>query len=617
MAAVPMRSLLACALALTLSFFQETPVSQPRFADGRAQAVYAATDIVRQNVWVEVAGLDSDRDGVDDRIRIEIHRPAATDRGVKLPVVLNASPYAGGMMPYPRHDLNVALFVPGRTVPRQLIDNDRPPPPQPVARYDGTEPPIRAMRASGYEAYFLPRGFIFAYADSLGTGSSTGCPTIGGPEENLAMKSVVDWFNGRARGFDESGHPAAATWTTGATAMIGVSYEGTLPINAAVTGVDGLKAIVPIAGVTSYYDHRRSFGTVINSFPVQGPDADTLFTNILSRKHPEACAYMHDRILAGEDRETGDYNAFWDARNYVKDAARIKAAVLIEQGLNDFNVKPRNAARFWAALQQAHVPSKIWWHQGPHGDRANSANQQAWLDTLNRFWSHFLFGVDNDVMSGPLALVEREDHQWVPYATWPVPGSADVRLSLVSARGAAAGQLAVAAASARSAASDESFTDDASMSAEELAAALESPHRLVYQTPPLASPVHLSGVPSVSLRLSINAPAAIVSAMLVDYRAADKLFIVTRGWADPQNREALDRTVPVIPGTPYTIRFELQPHDYVFATGSRIGLVVLSSDQLFTLHPPAGTRLSLTASESFAIIPVVGGASAVSSAVRR
>jgi X-Pro dipeptidyl-peptidase len=607
-----MRPLLAIALVLPLALRQDAPVPQPRFADGRAQPVYSATDIVRQNVWVEVAGLDSDRDGLNDRIRVEIHRPAATDRGVKLPIVLNASPYAGGMMPYPRHDLNVDLFVPGRT-PRAPTPPETPPPA--TVKYDGTEAPVRAMRASGYEAYFLPRGFIFAYADSLGTGSSTGCPTIGGPEENLAMKAVIDWFNGRARGFDESGRPVAASWTTGATAMIGVSYEGTLPINAAVTGVEGLKAIVPIAGVSSYYDHRRSFGAVINSYPVQGTDADTLFTNILSRKHSEVCAYMHDRILAGEDRETGDYNAFWDARNYVKDAGRIKAAVLIEQGLNDFNVKPRNAARFWAALQEAHVPSKIWWTQGPHGDRANTANQQAWQDTLNRFWSHFLFGIDNGVMDEPLALVERENHEWVPYATWPIPGSAAVRMNLVAAAGAQPGQLT--AASARSASSEESFTDDANVSADDLAAAPDSAHRLLYLTPPLASSVHLSGVPSVSLRLTFDAPAAIVSAMIVDYRASDKPFIVTRGWADPQNRDALDRTTPVVPGTPYAIRFELQPHDYVFAAGSRIGLMILASDQLFTLHPPAGRRVTINTGESFATIPVVGGQSSVAAAVRR
>ena len=73
----------------------------------------------------------------------------------------------------------------------------------------------------------------------------------------------------------------------GATAMIGSSYVGTLPIGAASLGVEGLKAIVPIAGVSSYYDHRRSYGTVINSYPMAGTDADTLF----------------ERALAGDDHE--------------------------------------------------------------------------------------------------------------------------------------------------------------------------------------------------------------------------------------------------------------------------------------------------------------------------
>ena len=116
------------------------------------------------------------------------------------------------------------------------------------------------------------------------------------------MKAIIDWFNGQGKAFDADGQPATASWTTGATAMIGTSYDGTLPIGAATLGVDGLKAIVPIAGVSSYYDHRRSYGLVINSFPMVGTDADTLFDNILSRKYPEACAYMRDRIARDKDR---------------------------------------------------------------------------------------------------------------------------------------------------------------------------------------------------------------------------------------------------------------------------------------------------------------------------
>jgi X-Pro dipeptidyl-peptidase len=594
-----MRVIIATVVLLLLAADQG---EGPRFVDGLAQPVFEIQDAIRHNVWVEIAGLDSDRDGANDRIRLQVHRPAATDRGIRLPVVLMASPYTGGTLPYPRHDMDVALHVPDPLA--APTRPPAPPPPPAMPPYDGTDPPIREIRVSGYESYFLPRGFIFAYANSLGTGHSTGCPTIGGVEENLAIKAAIDWFNGRARAFDADGRVVQASWTTGATAMIGTSYDGTLPIGAAALGVDGLKAIVPIAGVSSYYDHRRSYGTVINSYPVMGTDADTLFDNILSRKHPEACAYMRDRIAREKDRETGDYNAFWDERNYVKDAGRFRAAVLISHGLNDFNTKPRHAARLWAALKAHKVPATIWWHQGGHGDRINQVRQAAWRDALNRFWTRYLFGVDNGAPAGPKAVVERENNEWVEYADWPVPGASRAIVSLVPSGAAASGRLAIERAK-QPGTIEQSFVDDSSVDAADLAAASQSPHRLLYQTPPLSAPVHVSGVPEVSLQLSFSAPAAIVSAMLIDYRVASAPFIVTRGWADPQNRESISRTLPVVPGRSYTIAFELQPHDYIFPAGSRIGLMVLSADRLFTLRPPPGTRLTLRPGESQLVLPVV------------
>jgi X-Pro dipeptidyl-peptidase len=605
-----MRILLLAAILLALQL--PAPVTTPQFEGGLAQPVFTGQPVVRHNVWVEVPDVDTDRDGVHDRIRVQISRPGATERGTKLPVILVASPYSGGTRPYPQHDVNVALFVPGAA---PVIS---PPPAPPPARegtpYFGNEPPIRDLAASGYQAYFLPRGFIFADANSLGTGHSTGCPTIGGIEENLAMKAVIDWFNGAGRAYDIEGKPATAYWTTGATAMIGTSYGGTLPIGAASLGVDGLKAIVPIAGVSSYYDHRRSYGTVINSFPTIGTDADTLFDNILTRRYPEACAGMRERIARGKDRETGDYNAFWDERNYVKEAARFKTAVLISHGLNDFNVKPRHAARLWAALKTHKVPAKIWWHRGGHGDRAHRTRQAVWRDTLNRFWSHHLFGVENGAMDGPRAVIERENNAWIEYRDWPVPGAraTTVRFS----PGTLANGIGRLAVQKPPPGAIEVIVDDASIDADALVAAPQSPHRLLYQSPALAAPVHVSGIPSVSLRMSFDRPAAIVSAMVVDFKAAGEPVIVTRGWADPQNRESISTTTSIVPGSVYSIAFELQPHDYIFPAGSRIGLVLLSSDRLFTLRPPPGTQLTLHASESTLTLPVVGGEQAFVAASR-
>ena len=604
--------LIAVVAAAALAPQSATPALAPRFEGGLAQPVFAGQPVIRHNVWVEVPNLDSDRDGVNDRIRVQISRPDATERGAKLPIILVASPYSGGTRPYPQHDINVPLYVPASTpVSRAPL----PLPPIGATRPSfGNEPPIRDLAASGYQAYFLPRGFIFADANSLGTGHSTGCPTIGGNEENLAMKAVIDWFNGRGKAWDVDGKPVTASWTTGATGMIGTSYVGTLPIGAASLGVDGLKAIVPIAGVSSDYDHRRSYGTVINSFPMIGTDADTLFDNILSRQHPEACAYMRERLARNKDRETGDYNAFWDERNYVKDAAKFKAAVLISHGLNDFNVKPRHAARLWAALKTHNVPARIWWNQGGHGDRANSARQAVWRDTLNQFWTHYLFGVPNGATSAAKAVVERENNTWIDYTDWPVPGARPTPLRFAAPSDAnTIGPLGLTGSNQ---ATTELIVDDSSIDASDLVAASKSPSRLVYQTAPLTTPVHISGISSVSLRLSFDKPAAIVTAMLVDYKAGAAPFIITRGWADPQNRESISRTTPIVPGVAYTIAFELQPHDYVFQPGSRIGLVLLSSDRLFTLRPPPGTRLTVHTAQSSLLLPIVGGGQALQAATK-
>jgi X-Pro dipeptidyl-peptidase len=603
-----MRPLIALA-ALALLQTPAAPAKAPVFVDGLAQPVFVGQEVLRHSVWIEIPGLDTDHDGLVDRIRVQINRPAVTDHGMKLPIVLIASPYSGGTLPYPRHDITGELYVPGLTKPTaSSVPSASSGSSVSLAKpYNGAEPPIGAIKSGGYESYFLPRGFIFAYANSLGTGHSTGCPSIGARDENLAIKAAIDWFNGKGKGFDETGAPVQATWTTGATTMIGTSYDGTLPIGAATLGVDGLKAIVPIAGVSSYYDHRRSYGLVINSNPQVGTDADTLFDNILSRKYPEACAAARERIARDKDRETGDYNAWWHERNYVKDVTpRMRTAVLISHGLNDFNVKPRHAARFWAALQANTVPSKIWWNQGGHGDRANSARQAVWRDTLNRFWSHYLFGQDNGWEKTATVVVERENNVWVDYPTWPVPGATKTTLKLTPGANGAAGMLGLDRATGSSA--PQVIVDDSSIDANELVAAAASPNRLIYQTAPLTAPVHMSGIPEVSLQLSFDKPAAIVSAMVVDYRATGAPFIVTRGWADPQNRESIERTTPVVPGQSYTISFELQPHDYIFAAGSRIGIVVLSSDRLFTLRPPPGTRLTLDAGRSSVTLPIVGGA---------
>lgn len=605
-------------VAACVTLLEAAPARAQQFIDGLAQPVFdvSGANLITHNVWVQIPDLDTDRDGINDRIRVQIRRPAVTETGVRLAVVLVASPYSGGTRPFPTYDIHIPLYEPGKPGHDNDEPPDDPPPPfDPPPPYDGTNPPINTLSASPYQSYFLPRGFIFANAQSLGTGHSTGCPTIGGIEESLGMKAVIDWFNGIGNAHDQNGNSVTAYWTTGATTMIGVSYDGTLPIAAASTGVEGLKSIVPIAGVSSYYDHRRSYGGIMMSNPTLGTDADTLFDNVLTRRFPEVCAYMRDQIVQGMDRLTGDYNEWWHERNYVQYVGNFRASVLISHGLNDLNTKPRMFARLWKALTDHNVPRKIWLNTGGHGDGANSgARQAAWRDMLNRFWSHTLYGVESGALDGPKAAVQRSSTVWADYDDWPVPGATATTLNLAPSGDNTAGRLQLAP-TRHGKPVFEVIVDNFAVDATVLAAAAQSPHRLLYKTEPLVVPMHISGIPFVALRMSFNAPAAIVSAMLIEYRANGTGAIITRGWADPQNRKSLSETFAIHPGSKYEIAFELQPHDHVFPAGSRIGLMLLSTDRLFTLRPPPGAELTLDTTKSTLILPVVGGAEAFGAAV--
>ncbi len=63
---------------------------------------------------------------------------------------------------------------------------------------------------SSLDNYYVPRGYAVVLGESIGTFNSDGCPTVGDRVETLGTKAVIDWLNGRARGFDEAGNRVTA-----------------------------------------------------------------------------------------------------------------------------------------------------------------------------------------------------------------------------------------------------------------------------------------------------------------------------------------------------------------------------------------------------------------------
>jgi X-Pro dipeptidyl-peptidase len=229
----------------------------------------------------------------------------------------------------------------------------------------------------------------------------------------------------------------------------------------------------------------------------------------------------------------------------------------------------------------------------------------------NRWFDHYLFGVDNDVESEPRATVQREDGAYTQEADWPAPGTSNATLELGSGSRTAPGTLSAK----RKSAVPQPFTDrgreldtdDVLIQSPDTA----NPNRLVYRTAALTRDVRMSGTPWVTLRMSVdNRTAANLTAVLVDY-GAGSTEMVTRGWLDPQNRNSLTRSDRVEPGERYTMRWDLQPDDHVFRAGHRIGLVVVSTDHDYTIRPRPGTQLTLAPNASEVSLPVVGGAAAL------
>jgi X-Pro dipeptidyl-peptidase len=323
------------------------------------------------------------------------------------------------------------------------------------------------------------------------------------------------------------------------------------------------------------------------------------------------CRFMHDYLLDEQDRVTGDYSAFWAARDYLGKVDRIDASVFVVHGLNDFNVKTKAFAEWWYRLAANGVERKIWLHNGGHGG-PGGAGATAYRTQQNRWFDHYLFGVPNGIQGEPKATVQREDGSYSNEADWPAPGTSNATLEVGSGSRTAPGTLSAE----RKSAVPQPFTDrgreldtdDVLIQAPDTA----NPNRLVYRTAALARDVRLSGTPWVTLRMSVdNRTAANLTAVLVDYGPGGTARMVTRGWMDPQNRNGLTRSDRVEPGEPYTMRWDLQPDDHVFQAGHRIGLVVVSTDHDYTIRPKPGTRLTLSPSHSKVSLPVVGGAGAL------
>ncbi|MBT8245059.1 Xaa-Pro dipeptidyl-peptidase [Winogradskyella sp.] len=599
------KTALVFALAFSiLSFSQKS--ATPVFENGEAQIVEAFNnqkDWLRHDLWVETE-FDTDGDGKIDRMHVSVTRPKQTEtEGLKLPVIYVTSPYFSG----------VAADAPGTmwNVKHELgeIGEERF---HPEVKRRGKRPII----SNSHIKKWVSRGYIVVHSSSPGTGLSDGAPTIGGPNEELAPKSVIQWLTGKNKGYTErnGNEEVKAYWSTGKVGMTGTSYNGTLPLAAATTGVDGLEVIIPIAPNTSSYHYYRSNGLVRSPGGYLGEDIDVLYDFVHSGDEDKR-AYNNKTVRDtelknGMDRQTGDMNDFWYNRDYLPKMKNMKAAMLMSHGFNDWNVMPEHSYRIYMKAKEMGLPTAIYYHQQGHGGPPPTS-------MMNKWFTKYLHGIENGIEDEEYkAYIVREyDNRLEPkaYKDYPNPEAKDVTLNLTSG-GNKIGGLTTSKGNKTT----EKLIDDVSFTWKDLAKSDNSQNRLLYVSQPLKEDIHISGVPKISIRLSSNKPSAnltvyLLSLPLENGKITDDL--ITRSWADPKNYKSITDEEDLKLGKFYTVNFDLQPDDQVIRKGQQIGLMIFSSDPEFTLHPKAGTELSVKLNKTSITLPVVGGKNAYSEAV--
>jgi X-Pro dipeptidyl-peptidase len=580
---------------------------QIKVANGVTQPVFSYADAIREHVYVE-SPLDSDGDGRSDRVNVDIIRPKESGNGLKVPVIMDESPYYDNA---------------GRG-----NESER-------KRYDANGNPVKFPLF--YDNYFVPRGYAFLAVDMIGTTKSDGCPTSGGAPDVLGGKAVIDWLNGRAKAYKPDGTPATAGWTTGRVGMIGKSYDGTLANGVAATGVKGLETIVPISAISGWYDYSRMNGVKYWT------DEQPGLADYVDTDPPAKCAAAQARMDAGEDDATGNYNAYWDETNYregsVGQARNVRASVFAIHGINDYNVKPNHFSLWWNELARRGVPRKVWISQTGHVDPFDF-RREAWVPTLHKWFDRWLQGIDNDVMRRPRADVETAPDQWATHTDWPDPHAVPVPL-----RPGAGGTLGLKPGAGGTTAS---FTDNPAQTESDMISSPGTPRadRLVFTSAPVDRAVRLSGTPVVDLRAKLDKPDANLTAMLVDYgqdtrrdfhnsgegirtlteegcygastadddacykKTAAKTItapaeIIARGWLDAQNRRSLTTPQTLTPGTYYRFTWKTMPAEYVLKPGHRLALVLASSDASATEEAGTGATVTVDLAGSRVTVPAV------------
>ncbi len=204
----------------------------------------------------------------------------------------------------------------------------------------------------------IPHGFAFAQVSVMGTGRSNHCMDLMGNAEQLGVDAAVTWLG-------------TQNWSNGNVGMIGKSYDGSTPWQAAMFGNEHLTTIVPISGLIGVMELMWRNGSsearapimhngVYGSYGLDGDleDGGNMCPDYIAGPATGGAAWAWGGEAAGN---------YWGERYFLDRVLdNYNGSVYLIQGMHDWNVDPHMAIPTINRLYDNGIESKGLFGQWDH-----------------------------------------------------------------------------------------------------------------------------------------------------------------------------------------------------------------------------------------------------------
>ncbi|MDP8256329.1 MAG: CocE/NonD family hydrolase [Candidatus Alcyoniella australis] len=551
--------------------------------DAQQREATEAGRVVRSSLYLTM------RDGV--RIAVDVYLPANLEPGEKLPTLLNQTRYLRHLELYPPYN---ELLMP----PEEILQ-------------------------------IVGLGYAVVRVDARGSGASFGTrPCPWSADEVTDGAQVVDWI-------------IEQPWSNGLVGAVGGSYEGTAAEMLLVNRHPAVKAAAPMYALYDAYADIAFPGGIHLWWFTQiwqrgnlAMDANDLsqaawfaplFTSGVSPVDDD-----HDRVLLEQAvaEHATNYHVHEEAaqifyrddvsngglhidsfspHHYLGQIAESEAAIYNYSGWFDGGYAHSAIKRYLTMGQrpQDRLILGPWDHGGDDHVRQFQRPYRSNFDhmaELARFFDYHLKGIDTGIYDEqPVHYYTMGEDTWHAADTWPPPEAQPVALYL-----RADGTLDFAppdqVQSVEYAVDPKAGTGGyARWNSLALGMAVRYPDRrkadrrlLVFQSAPLDQTLEVTGHPLVHLYISSSKTDADVFIYLEDVDPAGRVGYVSEGMLRASHRKLCDEplyttpapchsflradAIPLEPGEPTELIFDLQPTSYLFKRGHSLRIAVAGAD---------------------------------------